>query len=110
MTEDYKTKFPIGSRWRTRDGSVARIERHDDEFTYPIFALSDGVRISYTSFGRYIDSEEDSYLDLIERIDTDPEPAPQPTAMTYEQGERIIKLLDDICGGIVILMQQGDKK
>jgi len=30
--------------------------------------------------------------------------------MTYEQGERIIKRLDDICDGIVILMQQGDKK
>jgi len=89
---------------------VVLIDRHEDNQEYPVYAFSDNNKLwCYTKLGKFFGRGKHD-LDLIERIDTEPEPAPQPTAMTYEQGERIIKRLDDICDGIVILMQQGDKK
>ncbi len=68
MTEDYKTKYPIGSKWRTRGGYVVEIVYHNDHSKTPLVVVSDKIdhAISLSNDGKVPPFFGDNILDLIE--------------------------------------------
>lgn len=55
--QDYKKKFPIGSKWVTRDGRCCEIIYHLDRYpSYPIVAvdIDTGYLYKYRADGKYL--------------------------------------------------------
>lgn len=40
MTQDYKEKYPIGSKWETRGGDMAVVVKHGYSVTHPILVYA----------------------------------------------------------------------
>lgn len=68
MTEDYKTKFPIGSKWKTRGGDVVVIVYHNYHSKTPLVVVSDKIdhAINLRNDGKVPPFFGDNKLDLIE--------------------------------------------
>ncbi len=69
MTEDYKTKYPIGSKWKTRGGDIAEVIYHnDDDTNWPLIALVKNINrpATYTKSGYFNLNTVNHELDLIE--------------------------------------------
>lgn len=66
--EDYKKKFPIGSKWKTRGGYVVVIVYHNDHSKTPLVVVSDKIdhAISLSNDGKVPPFFGDNILDLIE--------------------------------------------
>lgn len=68
MTEDYKKKYPIGSKWKTRGGDIATVIYHNnDNPEMPIVAVMKncGIPCQFNINGIYCRASK-SNLDLIE--------------------------------------------
>lgn len=67
--EDYKKKFPIGSKWKTRGGNIATIIYHnDDDTNWPLIALVKNINrpATYTKSGYFNLNTSNHEFDLIE--------------------------------------------
>ena len=68
MTEDYKTKYPIGIKWKTRGGDIVTVIYHNDgsyRRAIVVVRLKDGVPIGLYNNGGCFDDGQ-GVLDLIE--------------------------------------------